>query len=370
MIPTRTPRTVRKTRRQLLVRCVGAGRALTPLVLRCALVLTAFAPARADDPAEGSDSSQDTVVTPADESAVFAAQSTESSLEGDVLPVSGGIFRRLSPDECCPSFDECCPCIDENLSCCTTGCDGCDSICCRSDANFYFGVEFGVLQPEVGRLQVPGTANPQSLKPDHSYEFAPRFFGGFQTCEGWGGQINYWTLETGANGTNLPNIFHDLDLQTVDVDFTKTCELGEWSVQLGAGGRWGNIESNYFSAVNPNQRLTTDFEGSGPTALVNVRRPLGCGNWAVVGEGRASFLFGDTAVDAPLVPNLTIDDDVVRIWEGRAGIEWTGPSASGDALFFVRALFEGQFWNVPSVGPAGSPDLNFLGPTLSVGFVF
>lgn len=376
-MPTCTPRLVRQISRKLPPYGISAGRSALR-IFTGALLLSAVSAVQAADPADAPTLLQDDQVTPANiPSAEAPPLASGAPEEGSIDLAANSLLRRLSSDECCPIFDgccpdgaACCPIVDNDLCCFATGCDGCDAVCCRSDANFYIGVEFGVLKPEVDRLRVPGTANPQTLKPDHSYEFAPRFFGGFQTCEGWGGQVSYWTLETGANGTNLPNVFHDLDLQTVDVDFTKTFELGDLSLQVGAGGRWGEIESNYFSIVNPNQRLTTDFEGTGPTAVLNIRRPLGSGGWAVVGEGRASFLYGDTSVDAPLVPGLTIGDEWVDIWEGRVGIEWNGPTASGNAQFFARALFEGQYWNVPSVGPAGSPDLNFLGPTVSVGFVF
>lgn len=390
MIPTGTPQTLRPARIPFSATYRNAGRCLTALGIICALAAAGMSETRADDSAAAQPQQEgqeykaaspplaDDAVPPPPEGELPPAEDVPDSVEG--FP------GRLPCDDCCPGCDQCCPGFDaccplaggsccrlhEDLCCFEPGCDGCDALwgCTRADATFYFGTEFGVLRPEVDRLRGAGTANPSSLKPDHSFEFAPRFFGGFQTCEGWGGQISYWELETGASRTNLPQVLHDLDLQTVDVELTRTCEAGEWSIQLGAGGRWGDIESSYFSLVSPNQRLTTNFEGTGPTAVLNLRRPLGSGNWALVGEGRASFLYGNTSVDAPLAPGLQIGDEWVDIWEGRAGVEWTGPSASGNALFFVRALFEGQYWNVPSVGPAGSPDLNFLGPTLSVGFVF
>lgn len=264
---------------------------------------------------------------------------------------------RGDADLCC---DDCCFDCDS----CIGGC--CDP-CCR--ARFYVGLDFGVLKPEADSLRIPG--HQRTVKPEYDYEFAPRVYAGFAACSGWGGQISYWRMETtGDNRTSVQQIASDLDLRTADVDVTRTAQLGQWSVQVGAGGRWGQVENNYFGVNNSALNLRTVFEGAGPTALLNLRRPLGSGSWAVVGQGRASFLYGETDVDSTVAPNLEIGDEWMDIWEGRVGFEWTGNSPDHCALFYVRALFEAQYWNVPDVGQLGSPNLNFLGPTISVGFVF
>jgi hypothetical protein len=383
MMPTGTPYQRCPGPHAIFAGLANSRRWLLSLSVICGALAVGTGANRADDPGEAADPAaaeaedHKAASPPGGDEAVLEPPDWSIHPEEGLPPAAAGSPPRLRCDDCCGGCDECCPivggdweCFDRDLSCFAAGCDGCDSNWCNPDARFYVGLEFGVLQPEVGRLRIPGSANPTSIKPDHGFEFAPRVFAGFQTCEGWGGQISHWTLETGASRTDVPQVFQNLDLQTVDVDFTKTGTVGEWLIQIGAGGRWGDIESNTFSIVDPNQRLQTDFEGTGPTAVLNVRRPLGCGNWALVGEGRASFLYGTTNLNTPLAPNLQLGSDWVEIWEGRAGIEWNGPSASGDAVFFVRALFEGQYWNMPSLGAAGSSDMNFLGPTLSVGFVF
>jgi hypothetical protein len=386
MIPTGTPQQFRQGHFLIPRRLVDLRRRLLSVSLLCGMLAVGMCEVRAAESGDPADPADPAAAQAEEHRAISPPSGDEGVLEPPdwtmhpdegLPPVTGESVPRLRCDDCCAGCDTCCPitggdwgCFDPDVNCFADACDRCDAIWCHRDASFYLGLEFGVLRPEVDRVRTPGTTAPTSIKPDHSFEFAPRVFAGFQTCDGWGGQVTYWTLETGANRTDLPQVFHDLDLQTVDVDFTKACEVGDWWIQIGAGGRWGNVESNYFSITDPNQRLQIDFEGTGPTAVLNVRRPLGCGNWAVVGEGRASFLYGTTNVNTPLAPNLRLGSDWVEIWEGRAGIEWNGPSASGDAVFFVRALFEGQYWKMPSVGPAGRPDMNFLGPTLSVGFVF
>lgn len=249
------------------------------------------------------------------------------------------------------------------------GCDGCLSGIYEADrAKFYLGIDFSILKPDVDSLNAPQFP---AVKPDQDFEIAPRYFLGFENARGFGMQASYWRLQTtGDNRTSFPQIGNDLKLQTAELDLTKTNYLGPWAVQLGAGGRWGRVDNDYFVVTAPAQNLLTQFDGAGPTFVANVRRPLGCGGWALVGEGRASFLFGDTDIDSTIVPGLQGDDGTVKIWEGRAGIEWIGTSANGCAQFFVRALFEGQFWDMPSIGPLGSTDIDFLGPTMSMGFIF
>lgn len=300
-------------------------------------------------------------------------QSSDFRLQDEFVPVSGSDWAPVSclqrdNDLCCDS-DLCC---GGSLGCDSCGgCDGCLAGCCNDccSTKFYVGLDFAVLKPEVETLRVPGSQ--VAITPDHEYEIAPRLFAGFETCNGFGGQISYWTLETGRDTpTSIRQIINELDMQAADVDITKSVTVGGWSVQAGAGGRWAQVENGYYLATNASQRFRTQFEGSGPTAVLNIRRPLGCGSWALVGEGRASFLYGDTDIDTPIAPNLSVGDDWVEVWEGRAGIEWTGTTANGCALFFVRGMIEAQVWKMPSIGPLGSQDLEFLGPTVSSGFVF
>src|SRR5690606_23663677 len=147
-MPTCTPRLVRQISRKLPLYRISARRSALR-IFTGALLLSVVSALQAADPADAPAPLQDDQVTPADiPSAETPSVVSGAVEEGSIDLAANSLLRRLSSDECCPVFDECCPAgdaccpvLDNDLCCFASGCDGCDAVCCRSDANFYLGVE-------------------------------------------------------------------------------------------------------------------------------------------------------------------------------------------------------------------------------------
>ena len=131
------------------------------------------------------------------------------------------------------------------------------------------------------------------------------------------------------------------------------------------------MQLDYRNVLGIGDRFRNDFEGVGPTFSLNVHRPLSR-HWALVGSGRASFLFGDTDLSLTQLGGFVVESDehFLQVWEGRFGLEWSGTTRDGQMLFFLRAMIEAQIWDIAPVAGLYGSDLGFFGPTVSAGFVF
>jgi hypothetical protein len=191
---------------------------------------------------------------------------------------------------------------------------------------------------------------------DYDYELAPRVWGGWVGCDGFGVRGSFWFLDQSANaetvtlqnpgvgesllllptlpglealGTpvatlgDLPltlKVENDLELHTLDLEATQILESCGWAFQLSGGARYSRILQTYrasglqlddaeiapgvvdpqsFSAVASNR-----FEGIGPTVSAEARRALGYGI-SVFGNVRGSLLFGTSRRESTVAESAT-----------------------------------------------------------------
>lgn len=239
-------------------------------------------------------------------------------------------------------------------SCCADSC--CDGCCdpCRRASGIIAGAELTFLKPH-------STTGIQGLAQDleFGYELAPRFWAGYQGCDGLGWRIRYWEFDHQQSATVGPPTFPITDsinyeTYVIDLEFVDSMCLGcYWDATFFAGFRYLEFSQQRLQAlvlggvpvaVDGNQ-----FENSsiGLTVGGELRRSIGCG-LAAFGNVRASVLMGDedetAAVLGGWVPVDRELDNIYYIWEAQLGAQWTRPLPTC-GCWFVRAALEAQIWD-------------------------
>lgn len=274
---------------------------------------------------------------------------------------------------------------DGGVGCGDVGCDdvGCGGGCqgCRS-SGIIAGVEMPLLQAHYGAcsLDLPdqGLLLPQ-FTPTFDHETTPRFWLGLKSCDGLALRIRYWQYDHSASAVDAgPPYVVEAGLQAADLDF-EVAQSGyfcNWEFEIAGGARWAKIADDLD--INDRGNLASwnrDFEGGGPMFAVAVRRQLGIGGLALVGNFRASLIYGDTylalsddVLDVTEDIRATVNDHLVEIYEIQVGAEWSKVTCSGYRVA-GRVVLEGQAWELaPGPGPLGLFDTNigFVGPSFSL----
>jgi hypothetical protein len=234
---------------------------------------------------------------------------------------------------------------------------------------------------------------------DLTYDATPRVWLGYSRDDGLGVRATYWRFDHSAQprtfvadgmtvftaqamtvifpayivastpGDTLA-VAAGLDVQTLDMEGTQDLRLGSFILRTSAGLRLTSIVQDSSASVTSGgvttQQLSWSrtYRGLGPSAGVDLRRPLGFWGLEFVGAGRGALLYGkkdlSRQVSPPSSPNppsvkLTDVDDVTGCGELEVGGQWVRNLARGGQLF-IRGTYEGQFWS-----EAGAPTLTFLG---------
>jgi hypothetical protein len=199
-------------------------------------------------------------------------------------------------------------------------------------------------------------------------------------------------------------------------DFEATQELhsGCWTFGVSAGLRYAMLSQRYaatrlgFTGVPPlagqdgdgddvifadsNSLLANhSFNGAGPTASLDIRRPIGGRGLALYGTARGSILFGrnkqsaislttfragetvdlaedeniDTATGLSMAAN---HDQVMPVAEVEAGAEWS--RQMGRVVPLVRVGIVAQSWFDAGSATSLTGDLGFFGLTFGAGLSF
>jgi hypothetical protein len=214
-----------------------------------------------------------------------------------------------------------------------------------------------------------------------------------------------------------------------DFDVTQQVTCGPWALLLGGGVRYLHLSENYnafrqsngtavvvapfFTTVFPQSTDALlsghDFDGAGPTAVLEVRRPLGNRGLVLYGNVRGSALFGSSrqqitevsqssgvftntarvalsqmngsaTVMVPVSGSVTFNNSVgnsaannqhfalLPVAECELGLEWAG-SVSGLGTF-ARVGLVGQTYFGGGNASSQGGDLGFLGLSLMTGVDF
>ncbi|HUT89915.1 MAG TPA: hypothetical protein VMY37_10480 [Thermoguttaceae bacterium] len=264
-----------------------------------------------------------------------------------------------------------------------TGCEGAivcgDPLACRRPG-LIAGMELPLLKAHYGAggVTIPGEqVSLSEYMPDFGHEATPRFWLGYETCDGLAFRVRYWQFDHTASAVDARASYYvEVGVAAEDLDFelAQSAQLGNWEFEVAGGARWAKVSDDVF--INWDGDLadwTRSFEGGGPTFGVAARRPLCIGGLGLVADFRASFIYGDAnfalADDVlEIVEDMqaTIDDQVIEIYEIRVGAEWSRMTCAGWQLT-GRLMLEGQVWEL-APGPLGLFDTNlgFVGPTFSL----
>ena len=208
-----------------------------------------------------------------------------------------------------------------------------------------------------------------SIQPSYGFQATPRFFVGVRNEEGFGFRTRFWWLDADSDlftdDLTGMEVTQSLGLLAFDFEMTQINCLGNLEMELGGGLRVAHTET--ASTVDLGipffaTRFTNSFDGVGPTASINLRRPLLGDNFAAFGNFRGSLLFGDTSYqyDAVFTEDFTlpIDSgessyDLVPVIETQIGLErnWWGERTR----FSMRAAFEAQWWGSSVASVARDP---------------
>jgi hypothetical protein len=270
--------------------------------------------------------------------------------------------------------------------CCDVGCSGdvgCGGVGCGGcrTSGIIAGVEMPLLKAHYGAcgVDVPGLFQLPEMTPSFDHETTPRFWLGVKSCDGLAMRFRYWEYDHSASAVDVPNRYYvDMGLEagTFDFEIAQTADFCNWQFEIGGGARWAKIDDDIHLDYDGDPvSWSRSFEGGGPTFAVAVRRQLGIGQLALVGNFRASLIYGDTdlgldfdlGLDADTVA-VGIDDQLVEIYEIQVGAEWSRMMCGGYRVA-GRVVLEAQAWELaPGPGPLGLFDTNigFVGPSFAL----
>jgi len=301
-------------------------------------------------------------------------------------------------------------------------CDTCAGECCCPAPRpyFYTGVDFVIAKPHfdddvslIRRTTDDVTFETvQQEAFDYDLEFSPRVFLGYVWQSGLGARVRYWTFDHDANSqtatpdasgletisspfsltggvfvpsTNDPTdtftAESGIDVDALDVEFTKGVHFDHWALMLAGGIRYARVDQTYQAQVrNANNQLLSDasfthgFDGVGPTISLQARRPLIFGLQfftnariaALFGNGKSQLIANDNPPFATQEDSSR--DDLLTVGELAFGLEWSYKWYGYG--FFFRGAMEGQTWQGAGTPTSEEDDLGFFGTTFTAGLDF
>jgi len=230
------------------------------------------------------------------------------------------------------------------------------------------------------------------------YEFAPRFWLGYETASGLGARVTYWQFDQQiASGHLAPggppgpdqvyivytnhtddisridagvgstfDYLHGMEMHVLDCDVTQKVNWGRTNATLGGGVRyakllftsWASVDAGTWQTVN----VENTFEGVGPTVALDLQHPIGQTRISLVGAVRGTVLFGrgrwqeywDNVNAGTTHLILERGNRTVGVIEGNIGLQYNRALRRGvDAI--VRFSWEGQLW-IDSGSPTNITD--------------
>ncbi len=252
----------------------------------------------------------------------------------------------------CASNCDCsseCTCGDAN------GC-GCPNCCQQQNCGSYYAeVDLMMLRAHM--------SEDAAGKLSETYEFTPRFILGYETAEGVGARVRYWTYGRTTSVLNAPD---DIRFEFDVLDFEATGKFKSCRNELVVAGgfRFASLDTNWDDEE-------VGLDAPGITVAADLRTML-CGNcrqqWAAVAGARWSVLGGDwEGSDDGFVAPLR--DDNVVVQEVYAGAEYSCHYCN--YVLWARLAFEMQNWHSDVMAQtAGADSLSIVGPGIHVGMGF
>lgn len=206
------------------------------------------------------------------------------------------------------------------------------------------------------------------------------FFNGLPTQTATGG------LRAGGQAGDFINTSSNMKLYTIDVDLSQELNFERWQTTFGGGYRHASVSQSYRAeGTASGAAVTSDvghrFDGNGLVVFGEARRPLGLFDRRSKGTSSLSFitslkysaLWGKSKYSAEdTTPGPVIDvaqtetKKSLSITEVQVGMQADFVLQTG-ALVWVRAAWDGLWWNGAGSAASQSGDLSLLGGSISLG---
>jgi hypothetical protein len=226
----------------------------------------------------------------------------------------------------------------------------------RNGGGPYFSTEVVFLKPYASR-GLFDAANPAQLK----FEPSLRYVLGYQSAEGLGARVRYWSYDHGA-GTNFGTGL-GLRYRTIDAEMTQAVDFRRWQLLISGGLRYAQANIDYQNVFAPGN-LGLGFNGFGLTAAAQASRDLNLrGTWRLATGARWSTVFGNSSAVGGGGPTTAYRDDLLSIIDLNLGPQFRLPLGNG-AYLTGTAGAEAQFWSGTA---AATFDTGFAGFGASLG---
>ncbi|MFN0021155.1 MAG: Lpg1974 family pore-forming outer membrane protein [Pirellulaceae bacterium] len=247
---------------------------------------------------------------------------------------------------------------------CVTG--ACEECCCPrggwvGGAGVYVIKPHWTTNPAFATTVTSGAVNIDSQTDfPYSYYATPLVWFGYVGENGLGARTRFWLFDQSSTltRTNDGNVTYisaaplnylnssstagdsltftsGLDVDVVDFELTQTFQVGAFTGQLSAGGRYTRIQQSYHHVETPQSGLddivdsSHSFDGFGPSLGAEVKRSLLNSGFSLYANGRGSLLFGKSSQQATNINNSAITNigsfsnwDVMPTMETELGILW------------------------------------------------
>jgi hypothetical protein len=291
----------------------------------------------------------------------------------------------------------------------------CETVCTPqrcSDPAVYGGAEVVWFKPHFRGATAASIVSATGIdfEPlDSDFEVSGRYWLGVRGPDGFGARVRYWEWEhltdvqsgvvppgsLAFSGGGLPGtlmlgtaavtavpgetleVFHRLEMHTLDFEVTQDFQLGAAALRVGGGLRYLRLNQLFGAdafdgpGLPESVRYRQSFEGIGPTISAEILRPI-CWNLSLYAQVRGAVTFGDRneRVDYIVIGGMSDTssrsgaDDMISV--GELGI---GLQADFGSLF-VRGGYEGQIWWNAGSPNEGVGDMGLHGVVISAGLSF
>jgi hypothetical protein len=255
------------------------------------------------------------------------------------------------------------------------------------------------IQPSSQQISI------ENVEFDYDYQSSPRVWIGYQSSSQLGLRATWWQLANQANEiSRTPSVsgfgsiehpgFGDIDISAItpnesmiananldvyaiDLEITRSADLGPGQILIGSGIRFAALEQNYSAQLlNSNSAIAGAIDyrqqvrGIGPTVSSSFSRSL-TSRWSWFAGGRGSLLVGegkerlDAGEDLDFAnPQRTREtsfrDQLLPILDLQLGSSMQLPCV-GVLQPMVRGGWEASWWGDVGNNSGGASDLGFVG---------
>ncbi len=249
----------------------------------------------------------------------------------------------------------------------------------------------------------------------YNYQSAPRINLGLIDNEGLSAQVRWFQFEdNSSNGATAPSNFiffnalptktaiggisagglagdtiatsSNMKLYTIDLDLSQELNFERWQTTFGGGYRHASVSQSYHAqGTASGAAVSSDvghrFDGNGLVVFGEARRPLGLfdrrskgtSSLSLISSLKYSALWGTSKYSAedrttgPVIATAQTDSKKsLSIAEVQIGMQADFVLQTG-ALVWVRAAWDGMWWNGAGSAASESGDLSLLGGSISLG---